>query len=290
MKGATPMMVRAQARTRGRTMASSLLSSVRMGSACGAVVALLAVGLPACAGAAEVLVAVAANFLNPMKDIAVLFEAATGHRAILSPGSSGRLYAQLKHGAPFEIFLSADRERPRLLERAGLAVAGSRLTYAYGRLALWSHSETDATAREALLARHVAYVAIANPKTAPYGKAAVQLLKRWLVWERLKPRLVQGENIAQALQFVDSRNAQIGFVALSQLRDPRFGGGGTQWIIPPELHDPLEQDVVLMKRGRSNPAAGALLQFLQTSSARAVIRRFGYGLEPATREDERDVG
>ncbi len=233
---------------------------------------------PAQAHAGEVLVAVAGNFLNPMKEVTRAFEAETGHQTAVSPGSTGKLYAQLRHGAPYEVFLAGDRERPLLLEKAGLAVEGSRFTYAVGRLVLWSrHSMCPPReARQVLAQGAFRHVAIANPKTAPYGKASVQVMQKWGVWEGLRARLVQGENIAQTFQFVASGNADLGFVALSQIEDPRFRGGGTRWDIPENLYESLKQDAVLLKTGRSNPAALALLSFLQTEQARAVIKRYGY--------------
>ena len=241
---------------------------------------MLVLSVPTPAQADEVLVAVAANFLNPMKEIGALFKDVTGHQATLIPGSSGKLYAQLRHGAPFEVFLSADAERPQLLEEAGLAVKGSRFTYAVGRLALWSRHPRHLRegGREALAEGAFRHVAVANPKTAPYGRAAVQVMRKWAVWERLRPRLVQGANIAQTFQFVASGNAEVGFVALSQVVDPRFNGSGTFLPIPTDLHDPLRQDVVLLRRGRSNSAAVALMEFLRTDKARAVIKRYGYHL------------
>ncbi len=255
-----------------------MLSIVR---GCAIVWIMLALSVPTPAMAEEVLVAVAANFLNPMKEIRARFETATGHQVILSPGSSGKLYAQLRHGAPFDVFLSADVERPQRLEAGGLTVGGSRVTYAVGRLALWSRYPgfLREGAREALAAGVFRHVAVANPKTAPYGRAAVQVMKKWAVWERLRPRLVRGENIAQTFQFVASGNAEVGFIALSQVMDPRFKEGGTFRAIPADLHDPLRQDAVLLNRGRSNRAAVALMEFLRTETARAVITRYGYRVE-----------
>ena len=233
------------------------------------------------ARADEVLVAVATNFLNPMKELAGTFEESTGHRATLSGGSSGKLYAQIRNGAPFEVFLSADADRPRLLEAANFTVNGSRFTYAIGRVVLWSSDSqsTSEEGQEVLAKGNFTHLAIANPKTAPYGLAAVQVMKQWGLWESLRPRIVQGENIGQTFQFVASGNAQLGFVALSQISDPRFREHGTRWDIPTALYAPLSQDAVLLKPGQANPAAAALLEFFRGDEARAVIARYGYVFE-----------
>ncbi len=267
------------ARRQGFIMESGTSVFTRVAMFC---VLVLVVSRPAQAG--EVLVAVAANFLNPMKDISTLFAADTGHRAVLIPGSSGRLYAQLRNGAPFDVFLSADPERPALLEEAGLVVGGSRFTYARGRLALWTArpglaGDAAGGGYDVLATGQYRHLAIANPKTAPYGRAAMEVLKKWQLWDRLRQRIVQGENIAQAFQFVASGNAQFGFVALSQVRDPRFHRRGTHWLVSPDLHGPLRQDAVLLKRGHSNPAATALMSYLRQDNALTVIKRFGYEVE-----------
>jgi len=238
-------------------------------------------GSPVYAG--EVLVAVAANFLKPMKEIAKSFETGTGHRVLLSPGSTGRLYAQIINGAPFEVFLSADAERPRLLVEQRLAVDGSQLTYAVGRLVLWSWDSKLIQEGSPHVLRDGAYsfLAIANPKTAPYGRAAVQTLKHLAVWDRVASRLIQGENIAQTLQFVASGNAELGFVATSQVLDPRLKGTGSQWMVPETYHDPLRQDLVLLTQGQGNPVATALIEFFGQAHARTVVARYGYGFPKA---------
>lgn len=235
--------------------------------------------IPAHAG--EAMVAVAANFLNPLKEIGERFEQDTGHRLVLVPGSSGKHYAQIKNGAPFDAFLSADTDRPRLLEEEGLAVKGTRFTYAIGRLVLWSKDPTMVTGAGAEVLRTNAFkhLAIANPKTAPYGQAAVQVLTRLGLWESLQPRVVQGENIGQAFQFVISGNAELGFVALSQVLDPRNSRAGSRWDVPSAFHDPLKQDAVLLTNGEGHPAPRAFLEFLRSPRARAVIERYGYWLE-----------
>jgi molybdate transport system substrate-binding protein len=233
--------------------------------------------------AGEVMVAVAANFLNPLREIAEEFEKDSGHRLSLVPGSSGKLYAQITHGAPFEVLLSADHDRPQRLEEEGLAVKGTRFTYAVGRLALWSRdvSLIGKAGGEILRNEQFKHLAIANPKTAPYGQAAVQVMTKLGVWDRLHSLVVQGENIGQAFQFVASGNAELGFVALSQVLDPRNESAGSRWDVPPALHDPLNQDAVLLAKGQGNPAARAFLEFLRSPQARSVIERYGYGLEEA---------
>lgn len=234
----------------------------------------------ACAGAAhagQVQVAVAANFAGPMQQLAAGFARDTGHRAIVASGATGKFYAQIRNGAPFEVLLAADDETPARLEREGHAVAGSRFTYATGRLALWSARAGVVDSGGAVL-KGSAYrhLAIANPRTAPYGAAAVATLHKLGLYAAVQPRLVQGENIAQAWQFASTGNAELGFVAQAQVwRDGRFTAG-SGWIVPADLHDPIRQDAALLSRGRDNPAALALLQYLRGARARALIRSFGY--------------
>jgi molybdate transport system substrate-binding protein len=227
----------------------------------------------------EVRVAVAANFTGPAQVIAPLFERATGHRATLSFGSTGKFYAQITNGAPFDVFLSADDETPARLVREGHAVDGSAFTYATGRLVLWSARPDFVDPRgEVLRSGTFRHLAIANPATAPYGRAAQQVMAQNGVAERLKPLLVQGENIAQAYQFVSTGAADLGFVAFSQvIRDGRIGSG-SGWIVPANLHDPIRQDAVLLARARSNAAARAFHDFLRGEAARSIIRSFGYEL------------
>lgn len=232
---------------------------------------------PAFAQAAEVRVAVAANFAAPMQQIAAAFERDTGHRAVVAVGSTGRFYAQIAHGAPFQVFLSADDETPARLEREGLAVAGTRFTYALGRLALWSAAPGLVDARGAVLqAPPPGRVAIAEPKLAPYGAAAVEVMERLGVRAALAPRLVMGENIAQAHQFVASGNAVMGFVAWAQVAREGRIASGSGWLVPAELHTPLKQDAVLLKAGAGQPAAIALLDYLRGPAARAIIDAAGY--------------
>lgn len=232
----------------------------------------------AAARAAEVSVAVAANFGAPMQRIAAAFEQQTGHKAVIALGSTGAFYAQIRNGAPFQVLLAADDETPARLEREGLAVAGSRFTYAIGRLVLWSKQpalvdDAGAVLRSAAFER----IAIANPKLAPYGAAAVEAMTRLGVFADLQPRIVQGDNIAQTYQFVASGNAQLGFVALSQISADGKLTGGSAWVVPDRLHSPIRQDAVLLVPGRDHAAAVALLAFLQSDAARSVIRSYGYG-------------
>jgi molybdate transport system substrate-binding protein len=230
------------------------------------------------ASSAEVSVAVAANFSGPLDKLAAAFEKETGHHLLISSGSSGKLYVQIKAGAPFEVMLSADSERPLRLEKEGAAVAGSRFTYAIGRLVLWSKEPGLVDSAGAVLAgggfRHLA---VPSPENAPYGAAARQVLQGMDLWQKLAPRIVQGEDIGQTYQFVATGNAELGFVALSQIRaagKPQ----GSLWIVPAERYRPIEQQAVLLARGKDDPAARAFLEFLRSAPARALIQEFGYGL------------
>jgi molybdate transport system substrate-binding protein len=236
------------------------------------------------AAEAEVRVAVAANFTAPCEEIARAFERRSGHRVMVSAGSTGKLAAQIQNGAPFDVLLAADAERPALLEKGGTAVSGSRFTYARGRLVLWSADRglVDG-AGKVLAASRFRHLAIANPKLAPYGAAAEQVLGGLGLWQRLSPRLVQGEDIGQTYQFVASGAAELGFVALSQVRAAAGGAGGGQikgsmWIVPEASYRPIDQQAVLLTGAWGNLAARAFLDFLKGGEARAAIERFGYGL------------
>lgn len=231
------------------------------------------------AAADEVKVAVAANFSAPMQTIAAAFEQDTGHKARLAFGSSGKFYAQIRNGAPFQILLSADDEIPARLEQEGMAVAGTRFTYAIGRLALWSAQADRVDARGDVLKQGgYAHLAIANPKLAPYGAAAIEVLKKRGLLEAVQPKFVQGENIAQTWQFVASGNAELGFVALSQVtRDGKLTQGSA-WIVPATLHAPIRQDAVILAAGKGNAAASALMAYLRSEKAKAVIRAYGYDI------------
>lgn len=227
------------------------------------------------------LVAVAANFTKPMTEIAAAFEKATGHTAKLSFGSSGKFVAQIENGAPFEIFLSADDTNPSKLQQSGFALTKSNFTYAIGKLVLWSATPNTVDAQGQVLSKGgFKHLALADPKLAPYGVAAVEVLKAKKVFEKLTPLFVQGENIAQTYQFVSTGNAELGFVALSQVLDAEKGKivTGSSWLIPENLYTPLRQDAVLLKKGEGNPAALALLKFLKSEAALAIIKKYGYGL------------
>ncbi|MDQ0313683.1 molybdate ABC transporter substrate-binding protein [Amorphus orientalis] len=239
-----------------------------------ALVACAAIGAPARA-AGEVRVAVAANFTAPAKEIAEAFERESGGPVILSFGSTGQLFTQIAHGAPYDVFLAADSVRPEKAVADGLAVAGSRFTYATGTLVLYSTDPGLVTGPETLSAGTFQKLAIANPETAPYGAAAVQVLEALGVYGEIAPRLVRGGSIAQTYQFVATSAAELGFVALSQVIDVT---DGSRWQVPASLHDPIAQDAVLLSEGEASPAAAAFLTFLKGPQARAVIERYGYGL------------
>ena len=243
------------------------------------VIASLALATLHAAQADTVSVAVAANFTAPMQKIASAFEADTGHKAELSFGATGKFYAQITHGAPFQVLLSADDTTPARLEREGKAVARSRFTYAIGTLVLWSAQPGYVDAQGAVLKTgDFKHLAIANPKVAPYGAAALQVLDQLGATAAVQPRLVQGENIAQAFQFVATGNAQLGFVALSQVMADGKLTSGSAWQVPASLHDPIRQDAVLLTPGKDSTAAAALLAYLRGDKARAIIRSYGYGL------------
>ncbi|WP_340317208.1 molybdate ABC transporter substrate-binding protein [Rhizorhabdus argentea] len=235
----------------------------------------LAVAVPA--SAAETHIAVAANFTEPAREITAGFEKATGHKAVLAFGASGAFYTQISHGAPFDILLSADAERPARIEQDGLAVRGTRFTYAVGQLALFSTTPGLVDSRGAVLKRGAFdKVAIADPVTAPYGAAAIETMRKLGVYDVLKPRIVTGSSIAQAYQFVSTGAAQIGFVALSQVIGVP---GGSRWIVPARLHSPIDQQAVLLKTGEDNPAARAFLKYLKSRPALMIIRRYGYAVK-----------
>lgn len=238
---------------------------------------LMLMGCVTAVQAGEVTVAVAANFTAPMQRIAQLFEQDTGHRALLSMGSTGNFYAQIKHGAPFDVLLAADDETPARLEQEGLAVAASRFTYAVGKLVLWSRRAGFVDDKGAVLrAGHFQRLAVANPKLAPYGLAAVEVLNQMGVMPAVLPKLVQGDNIAQTYQFVFTENAQLGFVAMSQIMLEGKLSQGSVWVVPTHLYTPIRQDAVLLAKGRNSGAAQALMTYLRSDKAQAVIRAYGY--------------
>ncbi len=226
------------------------------------------------AHAGEVQVAVAANFTAAMKEIAADFEKSSGHKTKLSFGSTGKLYTQINHGAPFEVFLAADQKRPNMLEEN--QAASGRFTYAIGKLVLWSADTKREVNEQALKKADFRKIAIANPKTAPYGSAAIAVMDKLGVHEALKSKLVIGDNIAQTRQFVATGNAELGFIALAQIA---LDDSGSRWPVPENLYDPIRQDAVLLAKGKENPAAQALLDYLKSDAARAVILKYGYGTE-----------
>jgi molybdate transport system substrate-binding protein len=234
--------------------------------------------LGAAAQADEVSIAVAANFTAPMQQIAAAFEKETGHKVLASYGSTGKFYAQIKNGAPFELLLAADDETPARLIKENAAVAGSQFTYAIGKLVLWSAKSAVVDAKGQVLKNGgFDHLALANPKLAPYGGAAVEAMKALGVYDALQSKIVTAENITQAHQFVSSGNALLGFVALSQvLKDGKIDGSA--WLVPANLYSPIRQDVVILDKGKGKPAAEALAKYLKGDKAKAVIKSFGYGL------------
>ncbi len=235
--------------------------------------------LTATAAADELKVAVAANFTDATRDIIPLFEKASGHSVKASFGSTGKLYAQIENGAPFQVFLAADVKTPGKAEQQGLAVPGTRFTYARGKLVLWSAKPGLVAGGEAFLkAGGFEHLSIANPQTAPYGLAAQQVMEHLDVWSALQPKLVRGESIAQAFQFVATGNAEVGFVALSQVKAWK-GEPGSLWEIPQGHYARIEQQAVLLEKGKQSEAARAFLAFLKGPEARAVITGYGYGVD-----------
>ena len=229
--------------------------------------------------AAEVNVAVAANFTAPMKQIAASFEKETGHNVVLSYGASGKFYAQIKNGAPFQLFLSADDEKPSQLEKDGLTIPGTRFTYAIGTLVLWSPKSGFVDAKGEVLSKgHFGKLAIANPKLAPYGVAAMEVLTKKGLLTMVKPKFVQGESISQTFQFISTGNAELGFVALSQVMKDGKINSGSAWIVPGALHSPIRQDAVLLASGKDNAAAKALLAYLKSDKVKKIIRSYGYDI------------
>jgi molybdate transport system substrate-binding protein len=228
---------------------------------------------------ATTLVAVAANFTKPMTEIAAEFEKATGHTAKLSFGSSGKFVAQIENGAPFEVFMAADQENAVKLQTAGLAAADTRFTYALGKLVLWSVTPGYIDQQGEVLGKgSFKHLALADPKLAPYGAAAVEVLKNLGLQEKLQPLFVQGENISQTHQFVSTGNAELGFVALSQVIENGKIASGSGWIVPERHYAPIRQDAILLTKAEDNPAALALLKFLKGPEASAIILKYGYSL------------
>ncbi len=232
--------------------------------------------LASSAHADSVNVAVAANFTDAANEIAAVFAQASDHEAILSFGATGQFYTQITQGAPFQILLAADDERPTQAVEEGYGVDGSVFTYAIGQLVLYSIEDGKVTGPETLETGDFQQIAIANPETAPYGKAAVETMEALGVYENLRSKIVQGQNIGQAYQFVETGNAEVGFVALGQVSQT---DAGSRWLVPQEHYEPIRQDAVLLKTGENNPAAAAFLEFLQGDEATAIIEKFGYALD-----------
>lgn len=230
--------------------------------------------------AEQINIAVASNFALPMKKLSKDFEATTSYQLRVSYGSSGKLFAQIKHGAPYALFLSADQEKPRLIESQQIGVAGTRFTYAIGRLALWSSQSK--LPNERLLQGNYQRLAIANPKLAPYGIAANETLEQLALKHDFSPRLVFGENISQTYQFTRSGNTDMGFVALSQIINDKHSSTTptNYWLVPTHLHSPIKQDVILLKSAASNQTARTFLNYLRSTKARKIIQAYGYDLPP----------
>lgn len=243
--------------------------------------AIIAVSAPGTARAGEATVAVATNFAEVIDELETMFEAATGHALTVTTGSTGKLYAQIKNGAPFDVFLAADQARPQRLEAEGDAVPGSRFTYATGQIVLWS-PDPDAVATHGVATLKMGdfdNIAIANPDLAPYGLAAKQTLLHYGLWDDLSDRLVMGQNIGQTFSMVATENAPLGFVAKSYVLSPRNDQPGSLWDVPTDSYEPIRQDAVILKRAAKNAAALAFADFLRSDTARAVIERFGYAVE-----------
>ena len=229
--------------------------------------------------AAEVQVAVAANFTAPVQAIAADFERDTGNKVVASYGATGQFYAQIKNGAPFEVFLAADDTTPAKLESEGLTVPGSRFTYATGTLALWSAKDGYVDANGDVLKKNAfTHLAIANPKAAPYGLAATQALARLGLTQAVSAKIVEGQNISQAQQFVATGNAELGFVALSQIYKNGKITSGSAWLVPASLHEPIRQDAVILQKGKDNAVAKQFADYLKGPKAAAVIKSYGYQL------------
>jgi molybdate transport system substrate-binding protein len=225
-------------------------------------------------------VAVAANFTAPARALAEVFARTTGHEARLSFGATGAFYTQIKNGAPFDVLLAADDERPARLEKEGDTVAGSRFTYATGQLVLWSAKPGFVDDQGAVLkGGHFGKIAIANPKNAPYGAAAVEAMEKLGLAATLQPKLVTGESIGQTFNFIATGNAELGFVALAQVLDGGKLKSGSMWVVPAQYHAPIIQDAVILKRAANNPAAKAWMELLKTPQSKELIRSYGYAVK-----------
>ena len=221
-------------------------------------------------------IAVAANFTDAAKEIASAFKAKSGHEAILSFGASGQIYTQIQQSAPYKVFLSADDERPKKLAEEGLAIQGSRFTYAIGKLVLWSKDQDLIKGEETLKANAFSKLSIANPSAAPYGAAAIEVLEALNLYGTIKTKIVMGNTIAQAFQFVETGNAEIGFVSLSQITGNK---AGSRWMVPQSLYTPIRQDAILLKNGETDDASREFISFLKGPEARAIIEKYGYVMD-----------
>lgn len=240
-------------------------------------IGLVALGFSASASAEEVQVAVAANFTAPMKVIAANFEKETGHKVAASFGSTGKFYAQIQNGAPFDVFLAADDETPAKLEKENGIVAGSRFTYATGKLVLWSAQEGYVDDKGDVLKKNAfSKIALAQPKLAPYGLAAEETMKKLGLYDTLAPKFVVGESIGQTFTFISTGNAQLGFVALSQVFEDNKLKSGSAWLVPANLHNPIRQDAVILNKGKDNKAAAEFAKYLKSEPVKALIRTYGY--------------
>ncbi|MFO2464322.1 molybdate ABC transporter substrate-binding protein [Pseudomonas sp. 15FMM2] len=254
----------------------TLLCRHRVAATFASLAALLSFGP---AQADEVQVAVAANFTAPIQAIAADFKKDTGHTLVAAYGATGQFYAQIKNGAPFEVFLSADDTTPQKLENEGASIKGSRFTYAVGTLALWSSKAGYVDVNGEVLKKNAfRHLSVASPKTAPYGLAAAQVLAKLGLTEQVKDKIVEGQNITQAYQFVSTGNAELGFVALSQIYKDGKVSSGSAWIVPGQMHEPIKQDAVILNTGKDNPAAQALVDYLKGPKAAAIIKSYGYQL------------
>lgn len=227
------------------------------------------------AHAGDTVVAVAANFTEPVKEIAEQFKEKTGHTATLSFGATGNFYQQIKNGAPFEVFLAADTERPTKAVEEGYGIKGTEFTYAIGTLVLWSAKDGLVKGPETLTDSAITHISYCNPDAAPYGKASIETMDALKVHDQIKNKLVEGQNISQAYQFVKTGNAEIGFVALSQIINEK---GGSKWVVPQNYYNPIRQDAVLLKTGENNEAAKAFISFLKGPEAATIIKKYGYAL------------
>lgn len=257
------------------------IATLRAACLAGVLVAGLTAVTTAEAYAEQATVAVAANFKEVLAGLQAMFEQDGEHTLTIAAGSTGKLYAQIKNGAPFDILLAADQKRPQLLEEEGDAVPGSRFTYAIGQIVLWSPNpqRIAADGLDTLKAGDFDNLAIANPDLAPYGLAAKQSLQHYGLWDALSGKIVMGQNIGQTFAMVATENAQLGLVAKSYVLSPGNGKPGSRWDVPAEAYDPIRQDAVLLKRAVDNPAARAFIAFLRSDKALAVIERFGYAAE-----------